>query len=76
MTGTGFMSGHPFKGFFQKILTDGHTVHQVFAQPVGAAVGFGEMPLGIAHKGSGIDGIVQLLVGERLAGDVDGAEPL
>ena len=34
------------------------------------------MPLGVAHKRSGIDGIGQLLVVECLSGDVDGAEPL
>ena len=66
----------PFESLLQKVLPDGRTVDKVFAEAVGAAVVFGKVSLRIADEGSGIDGVVDFLVVERLPRDVDGFEPL
>ena len=70
-----FVLRHPFERLFQEVLPDGRAVHVVFAEAIRAAVRFREMALGVAHERAGIDGVVDFLVVERLARDVDGLKP-
>ena len=67
---------HPLEGLLQEVLTDRCAVHQVFAQSVGSAIRFGEVPFGIADERPCKDGVVDFLLVERFAGNVDGLEPL
>ena len=70
-----FVLRHPFECLFQEVLPDGRAVHVVLAEAIRAAVRFREMALGVAHERAGIDGVVDFLVVERLARDVDGLKP-
>ena len=69
------MGCHPFKSFLEEVLTNGSANDQVFAQTIGSAICLGEMTLGITHKRTGINGIMNLLVVERFTCNVDGLEP-
>lgn len=54
-----------------------HFARDIFAgQAVSGAVVFTEIALGITHPRARIHGVAQLLLGEFLASDVDGLEPL
>ena len=75
MSLTRLVLSHPFKCFLQEVLTDRRAVYQVFAQAIGTAVRLREMTFGIRDERPCKNGIIDLLLIQWLACDIDSLEP-
>ena len=66
----------PLDRRFKIFLPDRAAPEIVARQPLGRAIRLAEITLGISRPRPGIDGVAQFLIGEFLARDVNGPEPL
>ena len=67
---------NPRDGGFEIILADSGAIEVVAANLRGRCAVFAEIAFGIAHPRAGIHRVAQLLFGECLTRNIDGAEPL